>query len=95
MSSTALVMRDVQAAAEHAERSLELEDDLELGWWSALRARVAVENYAAAVEALERLESVFGHELDPDALAKDRSLARFLTSPEYSAWLEARSAPAG
>ena len=95
MSSTALVMRDVQAAAEHAERSLELEDDLELGWWSALRARVAVENYAAAVEALERLESVFGHELDPDALAKDRSLARFLASPEYSAWLEARSAPAG
>ena len=95
ISSTALVMRDVEAAAEHAERALELENDLELGWWSALRARVAVENYAAAVEALNRLENDFGHDLDPDALAKDRSLARFLASPEYSAWLEARPAPAG
>ena len=90
MSSTALVMRDVEAAAEHAEKALELEDDLELAWWSALRARVAVENYPAAVEALERLENVFDHELEPDALAKDRSLARFLASPEYAAWLEAR-----
>jgi len=93
MSSTALVMRDVEAAAEHAEKALELEDGLELAWWSALRARVAVENYPAAVEALERLENGFGHELEPDALAKDRSLARFLSSPEYAAWLEARPKP--
>ncbi len=95
MSSTALVMREVEAAAEHAEKSLELEDDLELAWWSALRARVAVENYSAAVEALKRLESAFGHNLDPEALAKDRSLTRFLASPEYTAWLEARPDPAG
>jgi len=95
MSSTALVMRDVEAAAEHAEKSLELESDLELAWWSALRARVAVEEYSAAVEALKRLESDFGHNLDPEALAKDRSLARFLASPEYTAWLEARPESAG
>ncbi|MEO1244605.1 MAG: hypothetical protein AAFX56_02885 [Pseudomonadota bacterium] len=94
LSSTELVMRNAEAALVHAEKALALEDDLELAWWSALRARNATGDFAGAVEALTRLEGDFGYELEPDALAKDRSLARFLDSDEYSAWLAARAKPA-
>ncbi len=95
LSSTELVMRNAEAAVQHAERAIELENDLELGWWAALRARTAAGDFAGAVAALTTLEENFGHDLNPEALGKDKSLARFVESPEYKEWAAGRGNAGG
>ncbi len=91
LSSAELVMRNTEAAVQHAERAVELESDLELGWWSVLRARNAAQDFAGAVEALATLEDDFGYDLNPEALGKDKALARLLESSEYKEWRASRS----
>lgn len=95
LSSTELVLRNAEAAAEHAERAVEIESDLELGWWAVLRARTATGDFADAVAALTRLEDNFGHDLGPESLSKDKSLARFVESPEYREWAAGRADAGG
>ena len=95
LSSADLVMRNNELALQHAERAVELENDLELGWWAVLRARNASRDYTGAVAALTTLEDQFGYDLNPEALGKDKSLARFVESSEYKEWLASRSKPAG
>ena len=95
LSSTELVMRNAEAAVEHAERAIELEQDLELAWWAALRARTAASDFAGAVAALTTLEDSFGHDLNPEALGKDKSLARFVESSEYREWAAGRGDAGG
>lgn len=90
LSAATLVMGNVQDADAYAEKALALEPDLELAWWSALRARAAVSDYPRAVEALGNLADKFGHDLQPAALNKDRDLAGLLASDEYTAWLASR-----
>lgn len=90
LSAAVLVLEQVDAANAHADRAIELESGLELGWWSALRARSAKNDYAGAVEALGKLEQDFGHDLGPEAFAKDPSFAPLLQSSEYQAWLGTR-----
>lgn len=86
LSAATLVLGRAEEANQYADAALELEPGLELGWWSALRARAAVADYARAVEALERLESGFGHLLDRPALERDRGLLGLLGSDEYARW---------
>ena len=88
LSAAALVMGNAQDAAGYANRALELEPGLELAWWSALNARVTLEDFAAAVEALEFLESEFGYELTPEALGRNPMYRGLLASAEYGAWRE-------
>lgn len=95
LSSTELVLGNTEAAVQHAERAVELEEGLELGWWAALRARTAASDYAGAVLAVTTLESRFGHELTPEALAKDKSLAGFVGSDEYQEWAAGRTSSGG
>ena len=95
LSSTELVMQNAGAAVEHAERAIELESDLELAWWAVLRARTAAGDFAGGVAALTTLEENFGHDLNPEALAQDKSLARFVDSPEYREWAREHGDPGG
>ncbi len=95
MSAAELVLENTDAAAAHASRALELEPGLELAWWSALRARAALADYAGSVEALDRLSADFGHTLEREALARDRSLAGLVESPEFAAWIESRATDEG
>ena len=89
LSSTRLVMGNVEDAVAHAAKSVQQEPDLELGWWAVLRAEVAAGDFGAAVEALGQLTGQFGHTLDPAALAKDPSLKQFSESSEYRDWYAA------
>lgn len=89
LSSAMLVMGKLEDASALADKALTQEPNLELGWWAALRARVAAGNNVDAVLALEHLKTEFGHTLDPDALAKDPTLARFARSDEYRNWFVA------
>lgn len=91
LSSTTLVMGQLEDAIALADKATEQEPQLELAWWAALRARVAAENYVEAIVALEKLQTQFGHSLDAEALAKDPSLERFSHSDEYKTWLAANS----
>jgi len=91
MSAAELVLGDTEAAASHANRAVELEPELELGWWSALRARAALADYPGCIEALDKLSGDFGHALERDALARDRSLGGLVSSPEFAAWIESRT----
>ena len=90
LSAIVLVMGNSADASALADRAIELEPGLELGWWSALRARVALSNFAGAAEALQRLEQHHGHSLGPEALERDKSFAALLASDEYQAWLASR-----
>jgi hypothetical protein len=90
LSAIILVMGNSADASALADRAVELEPGLELAWWSALRARVALSNFAGAVEALQQLEQQHGHSLGPDALERDKSFSALLASNEYKAWVASR-----
>jgi len=92
LSAIALGKGEPQDANTRADVALALEDDLELAWWSALKARVAVQDFAGAVEALQQLEAQFGWDLGKETLQQDKSYRGLLTSSEYQAWLESRQA---
>jgi hypothetical protein len=76
-------------AAAAAVRAIELEPGLELAWWSALRARVALADFAGAVEALQKLEQQHGHSLGAAELERDKAFAPLLASDEFAAWAAA------
>jgi hypothetical protein len=90
LSAIALVMGDSAEANVYADKSIALEPGLELGWWSALRARVALSNFAGAAEALQQLETQYGHSLGPEALQRDKSFEALLASDEYKTWVASR-----
>jgi hypothetical protein len=92
LSAAALDQGDPQDASARADVALALEDDLELAWWSALKARVALQDFARATEALQQLEAQFGWDLGTKTLQQDKSYLGLLASGEYQAWLESRQA---
>ena len=92
LSAVALGKGDPQDASARADVALALEDDLELAWWSALKARVALQDFARATEALQQLEAQFGWDLGAKKLQQDKSYRGLLASSEYQAWLESRQA---
>lgn len=89
LSAAELVLGNLADAVERANRALSLDNEMELGWWSALRARAAEQDFAGSVAALEQLEERFGHDLGPEALAKDPGLAGLVASGEYQDWRQA------
>ena len=91
LSALTLELDNAADASVFAERAIALEPGLELAWWSALRARVALAEHAAAVEALQKLEQAFGHKLGQAELARDKSFATLLASAEFSAWAASRN----
>ena len=87
LSSIALVMNNVVEAESLAQKAVDQESGLELGWWSLLRVKATLGKFEESVGILDKLEKDFGHELGPETLSQDpdfRSLAR---SAEYQAWL--------
>jgi tetratricopeptide (TPR) repeat protein len=90
LSAITLALGNVADASAHAKRALDLEPGLELAWWSALRARVAAEDYAGAVAALGKLEKDFGHTLGRAELERDKSFASLLASAVFGAWADGR-----
>lgn len=92
LSAAALDSGDTQGASARADAALALEDGLELAWWSALKARVALREFARATEALQQLEAQFGWDLGRETLQQDKSYRELLGSSEYEAWLGSRQA---
>ena len=90
ISAIALAMGNADDAVVYAERANLFEPGLELGWWSALRARVATEDFPGAVAALQQLEEQHGHTLGTAELERDKSFAALLASTEFQAWEKSR-----
>jgi tetratricopeptide (TPR) repeat protein len=90
ISAITLAMGNGADANAFAERAVLLEPQLELAWWSALRARVAVEDFAGAVEALQQLEEHHGHTLGAEQLQGDKSFAALLASDDFKIWAASR-----
>jgi hypothetical protein len=90
ISAITLAMGNGTDANAYAERAVLLEPQLELAWWSALRGRVAVEDFAGAVEALQRLEEHHGHTLGAEQLQGDESFAKLLASEDFKTWAASR-----
>jgi hypothetical protein len=86
LSAASLVLENNEDALSHAETAVQIEPGLELGWWSALRARVTMEQFDGAVEALDVLEKQFGYTLGADAFDKDPLMAPLLRSKEFETW---------
>ena len=90
LSAAALIMGDVDNANLFADAAVDREPGLELGWWSALRARVALQQFDRSVEALQQLEVEFGYELGPAELGGQDGFADLLASDEFKAWAATR-----
>lgn len=90
LSAASLVLGDTEDALSYAQQAVQIEPGLELGWWSALRARTALNQFDGAVEALDELEKTFGYTLGPEAFENDPSMADLLLSQEYETWLASR-----
>lgn len=90
LSALTLEMDNAADASAFAERAVELEPGLELAWWSALRARVAMADFAGSVAALQVLEQEHGHTLGHAELVRDATFAGLLASDEFIAWAATR-----
>jgi hypothetical protein len=90
LSAASLVLGNSEDALSYAGQAVQTEPGLELGWWSSLRARTALGQFAGAVEALDELEKTFGYTLGPEAFENDPSMADLLLSAEYETWLASR-----
>jgi tetratricopeptide (TPR) repeat protein len=93
LSAASLVLGNADEALGHADRAVTIEPGLELGWWSALRARTAMQQYDRAVEALDELDRTFGYTLGPEAFETDPSMSDLLLSDDYEAWYDSRRQP--
>jgi tetratricopeptide (TPR) repeat protein len=89
-ATAALAMSDLTAGEEYALQAVAVEPDLELVWWTLLRARVRAADYAGATEALTMLADEFGEVLTPVILKKDQFLKVLADQQEYRDWLAAR-----
>lgn len=90
LSAASLVLGNPEDALSYADQAVTIEPGLELGWWSALRARAATRQYDKAVEALDELDRTFGYTLGPEAFETDPSMSDLLLSDEYAAWYDSR-----
>ena len=90
LSSIALIMDNITDAEALAQKAVEQEGDLELGWWSLLRVKVMKQDYEDSLPILDKLEQDFGHSLGPDTLNKDPDFRRLVRSAEYQGWLQAK-----
>ncbi len=90
LSAASLVLGNAEDALSHADQAVTIEPSLELGWWSALRARAAMQQHDRAVEALDELDRTFGYTLGPEAFESDPSMSDLLLSDEYEAWYDSR-----
>ena len=88
----ALAIGKPDDAEEFAVAATVNEPELELGWWSLLRARAAARNFAGALEALTYLEDNFDHRLDEAKLRRDkyRAFASLASSQEFKDWRAGR-----
>ena len=90
--SAAMALGDFERAEELAVNATRVEPDLELSWWSLLRARTAAQDWAGATEPMTELEDRFGHLLIPQTLRRDRFLSALIDQQEYKDWRAARDA---
>lgn len=74
------------AAVRQAKRAIALEPNYEYGYWSLITIQLAQKSYNNAVETGKSLESRFGYELSPAALAQNPIYAGFIESAEYRSW---------
>lgn len=91
-ATSAMALGDFERAQAFAVTATEVEPDLELSWWTLLRARTAAEDYASATLALTELEDRFGHLLIPQKLRRDRFLKVLIDQQEYKDWRAGRDA---
>ncbi len=83
LSSTELVIGNIDEAVQLAAKAIEQEPDLELGWWSQFRAQVAAGDHETAAEALTALNGTFGHDLTAETLSKEPALRDFIESEAF------------
>ena len=92
LSALALATGKPEEAEKFALEATVDEPELELGWWSLLRVRAAVQDYAGSLEALTHLEDNFGHRLDAAKLRRDkfRAFTKLANSQEFKDWRASR-----
>ncbi len=92
LSALALVLGDTEKAEEYALQATAAEPTFELGWWSLLRARAAVQDFAGCVEVLTVFEDNFDNRIDAAKLRRDpfRAFNGLAGSDEFKNWRAAR-----
>lgn len=93
LSALALALGKPEEAEKFAIKATTNEPNVELGWWSLLRARTAAKDYQGALEALTYLEDNFGHRLDATKLRRDkfRAFTKLAGSQEFKDWRASRN----
>ena len=93
MSALALAAGLDEDAEGYALRATEFEPELELGWWSLLRARARRDDIPGSIEVLTRLEDDFDERLDASKLKRDRfgAFHKIADSQAFKDWREQRN----
>ena len=91
-ATAAMALGNMEQAGEFALSATQAEPDLELTWWSLLRALTAAGDYAGATKAMTQLEERFDHLLIPQKLRRDRFLKVLIDQQEYKDWRAQRDA---
>lgn len=93
LSALALAIGKPDEAEKFAVEATVNEPELELGWWSLLRARAASDDYQGALTALTNLEDNFSHRLDEAKLKRDKfkAFSGLANSQEFKDWRASRN----
>ena len=92
LSALALALGKPEEAETFAVEATKNEPDLELAWWSLLRARAGAADFSGSLEALTYLEDNFDQRLDVAKLRRDkfRAFGKLVQSQEYKDWRASR-----
>ena len=93
LGAASLALGQLPEARASVDRARELDDDIELVWWTSLQVHVAAGDFEAAVGELEVLSDRFGREIRTKDLSRAREYRALVASEPYKRWDAARPQP--
>ncbi|MCA9674825.1 MAG: hypothetical protein H6709_07765 [Kofleriaceae bacterium] len=82
---------DVDLAAARAEAAVAAAPDLAKGWWARADVAMARQRWTDTLATMDELSRRFGARFDDATLRASPVYAGLVASPEYAAWIAARS----
>lgn len=83
-----LTSEDYAQSIKYAKKAIEQEAEYEDSYWTLMSASIFGKQYGTAVAAMEKLESDFGYDIDPEEIEKGDEYRDFSRSEAYKKWKE-------
>ncbi len=86
MSQTAMNLRNADEASILADEAVSIEPQLEIAYWAAINAHVALNHHSFAVLTAKSLEEQFGKSLEAERFENNGMYRNFVESAQYKQW---------